>query len=133
MARVIIERRLQAGASGPLFPSETGAALYSGIVGQQIRNRWARLPLDRFSTHDLRRTVATRMAEMGIALDLVAAVIGHETDAKDIRTLSRHYLRTDLIERKQKALEAWDERLRAVIAGEVKAASNVVEIRRQTG
>jgi integrase len=133
MARVIIEGRLAGSANGPLFPSETGEALYSGIIGQHIRVRWDRLPLDRFSTHDLRRTVATRMAEMGVALDLVAAVIGHESGAKDIRTLSRHYLRTDLIERKQNALVAWDERLRRIIAGEVKAAANVVEIHRQAG
>jgi integrase len=133
MARVIIEERLQGAASGPLFPSETGEPLYSGIVGQQIRNRWDRLPLDRFSTHDLRRTVATRMAEMGIALDIVAAVIGHEMGAKDIRTLSRHYLRTDLIDRKQMALETWDARLMAIIAGDGNTTSNVFKIRGQAG
>jgi hypothetical protein len=38
-------------------------------------------------SHDLRRTVATMLAEMGIALDLVAAVVGHEAGGKETRTL----------------------------------------------
>jgi hypothetical protein len=79
-------------------------------------------------THELRRTVVIRMAEMGIDLDLVASLIGHETGAKDIRTLSRHYLRTDLIERKQKALEARDARVRKIIAGGVKASDCYLKV-----
>ena len=51
------------------------------------------------------------LAEMGVALDLVAAVIGHEAGGKETRTLVRHYVRTDLIDRKIHALRAWDERL----------------------
>ena len=33
-----------------LFPSETSKPHYSGSVGQQLRARWARLPIDRFAT-----------------------------------------------------------------------------------
>ena len=132
LAREIIEARLSRLDLGPIFPSETGEPLYSGLVGQHLRQRWDRLPIERFSTHDLRRTAATRMAEMGIALEVVAAVIGHKSSAgKDTRVLARHYLRTDLIERKKAALLSWDARLRAIISGE--ATSNVVELLRKTG
>jgi hypothetical protein len=48
---------------------------------------------------------------MGIALDLVAAVIGHEASSRETRTLVRHYVRTDLLDRKRSCLEAWQRRL----------------------
>ena len=54
---------------------------------------------------------------MGIALDLVAAIVGHEAGGKETRTLVRHYVRTDLIERKVHVLRAWDERLQDIVAG----------------
>jgi hypothetical protein len=57
------------------------------------------------------------LAEMGVALDLVAAVIGHETGSRETRTLVRHYVRTDLIDRKADVLRSWDERLRDIAAG----------------
>jgi hypothetical protein len=68
------------------------------------------------------------LAEMGVALDLVAAIVGHEAGGRDTRTLVRHYVRTDLLDRKAHALRAWDERLRQIVSGEARPA-NVVEIR----
>ena len=68
------------------------------------------------------------LVEMGIALDLVAAIVGHESSGKDTRTLVRHYVRTDMLERKAHALRAWDERLRQIVSGQARLA-NVVEIR----
>ena len=65
----------------------------------------------------VRRTVATMLAEMSVALELVAAVIGHESGGKETRTLVRHYVRTELIERKVNVLRAWDERLHQIILG----------------
>jgi len=48
---------------------------------------------------------------MGLALDLVAAVIGHEAGSRETRTLVRHYVRTDLVDRKKSSLESWQRRL----------------------
>ena len=73
---------------------------------------------DQFVSHDLRRSVATQLAEMGFPLELVAAVVGHEAGGKETRTLVRHYVRTDLIERKVHILRAWDERLHAIVTGD---------------
>jgi integrase len=117
MARQIIEARLSSVETGPLFIAETGSVLKSAHIGHYLWARQHKLPIDKFTTHDLRRTVATMMAEMGVALDLVAAVVGHEASAKETRTLVRHYIHTDLIERKARVLSAWDERLRDIVAG----------------
>ena len=117
LARHIIEARLADIESGPLFTAETGAVMTSAHVGQCLWARADKLPITKFTTHDLRRTVATMLAEMGIALDLVAAVIGHEAGGRETRTLVRHYVRTDLIERKLCALRSWDERLQNIVSG----------------
>jgi integrase len=90
--------------------------------------RSARLPIAKFTSHDLRRTFATVLAEMGVALDLVAAIVGHESGGKDTRTLVRHYVRTDLLERKAHALKMWDDRLKAIVSGE--EAAKVVHLPR---
>jgi len=61
--------------------------------------------------------VATQLTEMAIPLELVAAVIGHEAGGRETRTLVRHYVRTDLLNRKKSCLEAWERRLSEIIEG----------------
>ena len=58
------------------------------------------------------------LAEMGIGLDLVAAIVGHESGVKDTRTLVRHYVHTDMLDRKAHALKTWDDRLKGIVVGE---------------
>ena len=117
LARQIIEARLSVVQAGPLFTAETGTVLTAAHIGHYLLARRDKLPIDKFTTHDLRRTVATMLAEMGIGLDLVAAVVGHEAGSKETRTLVRHYVRTDLIERKVHVLRTWDERFQNIVAG----------------
>src|SRR5579885_773028 len=126
LARQIIEARLSAVHAGPLFKAETGTILTAAHIGHYLLARRDKLPIDKFTTHDLRRTVATMLTEMGIGLDLIAAVIGHEAGGKETRTLVRHYVRTDLIERKVHVLRAWDERLQDIVAG--RETSKVVRL-----
>jgi integrase len=131
VAREVLERRLSDVGAGPLFLFETGSVLTSAHIGHNLLTRRARLPIARFTSHDLRRTFATMLAEMGVPLDLVAAIVGHESGGKDTRTLVRHYVRTDLLERKAQALRAWDVRLKATVTG--KETSKVVCLPRAVG
>ena len=101
----------------------------SAHIGHYLLTRLATLPIAKFTTHDLRRTFATMLAEMGIALDLVAAIVGHESGGKDTRTLVRHYVHTDMLERKAHALKAWDDRLKGIVIGE--GAAKVVRLPRR--
>lgn len=117
VARELVGERLSDTLSGPLFTAETGTVLTAAHIGHYLLSRSDRLPIEKFTTHDLRRTVATMLAEMGIGLDLVAAVVGHEAGGKETRTLVRHYVRTDLIERKSATLRTWDQRLQDIVAG----------------
>ncbi|MCX5513365.1 hypothetical protein C3941_00185 [Kaistia algarum] len=125
-ARAIVEVRI--GSRGALFTTEGGIALKATHIGTALSHRKNRLPIAHFRTHDLRRTVATGLADLGISLDLVAAVLGHEAGSSSTRTLARHYLRTDAVDRKKVALEAWDARVRAILAGDADLPANVVSI-----
>jgi integrase len=117
-ARGILERRLSDIEEGPLFMTGVGSVMTSAHIGHYLLTRRTGLPIAVFTTHDLRRTFATMMAEMGIPLDLVAAIVGHEAGGRNTRTLIRHYVHSDLVDRKAQALRTWDERLRAIITGE---------------
>jgi integrase len=117
-AREIIEQRLSGVEKGPLFLLEKGVVMTSAHICHYLLTRRTRLPIATFTSHDLRRTFVTMLAEMGVALDLVAAIVGHEAGAKETRVLVRHYVRSDMLERKAHALRAWDERLNGIVMGE---------------
>ena len=117
IARQILETRIASAARGPLFSAETGKPFTSAHIGHYVLSRLDKMPVAKFTTHDLRRTVATVLAEMGISYELIAAVIGHELGGKETRTLVRHYVRSDLIERKRAVLKSWDCRLREIVEG----------------
>jgi integrase len=127
-ARKLIEARLKPASDGRLFQSENGTDLGSSLVGQHIIRRWNRLPIAKFTTHDLRRTAAVSMAKLkpGISLETIAMVIGHDAGPPATRTLARHYLPDDFLDRKGNALSQWDRRLRSILAGE---AGKVVAFR----
>jgi integrase len=125
-AQQIVKDRVSIVGAGPLFTAETGSILTAAHVGHYLLARRNQLPINKFTTHDLRRTMATRLAEMGFPFDLIAAVVGHETGGKETRTLIRHYVRTDLIDRKTHILRSWDEWLREIVTG--RGAANVVRL-----
>jgi integrase len=127
-ARELLEPRLEGTEVGPLFLLEKAVVMTSAHIGHYLLTRRTRLPIATFTSHDLRRTFATMLAEMGVALDLIAAIVGHEAGTKETRVLVRHYVRSNMLERKAQALRMWDERLRAIVTGE--QAAKVVRLPR---
>ena len=127
-ARAIVEEALERRKRGALFRTAlTDRALTSTDLGYALKNR--PLPCSHFTTHDLRRTVVSAMDELGIALDTIAAVVGHQRGSKDTRTLVRHYSRPRLDERIEAALTAWDARLRDIVEGRAQQnLGNVVKL-----
>jgi integrase len=61
IAKAIVERNLNQSPTGALFRSESGSVLTASHVGHYLIPANFRIPLPKFSTHDLRRTVATRI------------------------------------------------------------------------
>jgi integrase len=74
-------------------------------------------------THDLRRTLATGLGEMGVA-DVIERVLNHAP-----RTVAgKHYNHAKLFEGMRTALEAWSERVRWIVEG-AEPVSNVRPLR----
>jgi integrase len=112
IAKEILQARLEMISKGPLFRTEQGHALTANAVASLVLKRRGKISIKHFTSHDLRRTVATCLVELGHPLELVAAILGHEAGGKEVRTLVRHYIRTDLVERKRLALGQWSDSLR---------------------
>ena len=71
LAREMLEQRLSGVENGPLFLLEKGVVLSSAHIGHYLLTRRTRLPTATFTSHDLRRTFSTMLAEMGIPLILL--------------------------------------------------------------
>jgi len=123
LAREIVESRLNRISEGPLFVTERGQPLTANCVASLLVNRRKDIPIEHFTSHDLRRTVATSLVDLGFSFEVAAAVLGHEAGGKDVRTLIRHYVRSDLVERKRGALESWDRHLRQILGGDISQAN----------
>lgn len=124
----LVAAALQVRKRGPLFRAATiDRALRATDLGHALKHR--KMPCAHFTTHDLRRTVVSAMDEMGIALDTIATVVGHQRGSKDTRVLIRHYSRPRLDERIEAALSAWDGRLRSIVDGKTEQPNdNIVRL-----
>lgn len=79
-----------------------------------------------FVLHDLRRTAATGMQRLGIALPVVEAVLNHVTGSRS--GVVGVYQRHQYVDEKRRALEAWAAEV-ARITGGATPAANVVQLR----
>jgi integrase len=131
---------------GFIFPSPRGevdraiaagalhCALRRNIKGQEYRRKGTkrtykpkpedpnRIGLADFTPHDLRRTVATRMAELGIMEEIIDRVLNHSR--RGIIRAYNHYAYDKEI---QAALESWERKLKNILSG--KTLAKVFSIR----
>ena len=85
-------------------------------LGNLLNQKRFRLPVRDWSAHDLRRTVCTHLAEMGVSPLVIGAVVNHRSQTKSGVTLGT-YVRYDYAREKAQALAMWAERLSAIVAG----------------
>ena len=69
-----------------------------------------RFGLDHWTAHDLRRTVISNMAKLGVAPIVLGHIINHRSVTKAGVTLS-HYVQYDYAKEKREALYLWADRL----------------------
>jgi integrase len=81
-----------------------------------------------WTPHDLRRTAATGMAEIGVQPHIIEAVLNHVSGHKG--GIAGIYNRAQYGSEKAQALARWDDHIAAVIKGR---KSNVMPIRRRDG
>jgi integrase len=85
-------------------------------VGKAVERSREHFGINPFTSHDLRRTAATRMEEIGISPFIVAHVLGHVSVTKASIT-SKVYARYDYAREKREAVEKWAEHLRGIFEG----------------
>jgi integrase len=74
--------------------------------------------------HDLRRSAASGMAEIGIAPHVVEAALNHKSGT--IKGVASVYNRYSYLSEKRAAFDAWARKVNAIVSGV--AAANVVEL-----
>jgi integrase len=89
-----------------------------------VRHR-ATLGIGDATVHDLRRTMATWLGELGTEKYLVSALLNHAPKG----VTDQHYNMASLLGPKRKAMETWSAWLERVIAGE-QVAEDVIPISR---
>ncbi len=100
------------GQSGFLFPSpRTDYCIGPEVVTRGLRkaldaNNENRIALEQFTVHDLRRTMATRMAEIGVSWFNIARVLNHEGEG-----VTDRYVKYQYFPEKKDALDRWGRKL----------------------
>jgi integrase len=99
----------------------------SGSLNEHInkaRQESGNGPMPRWILHDIRRTVATRMADIGVEPHIIEACLNHQGGHK--AGVAGIYNRSRYEAGIRAAFERWDTELRAILEGE----RNVVPLRR---
>jgi integrase len=108
-----------------LFPWPTAqGCLMADIVSHQIIAARRAMNIEHFTSHDLRRTVTTRLSEFGVSKETRERVLNH----KDRSTMSRHYDKYDGLQEKRSALDLWATKLSQIVS---RKESTVTPLRRQ--
>ena len=89
------------------------------------RSADAAIPLH-WTLHDLRRTVATNLQQLGIRLEVTEAVLNHVSGSR--AGIVGVYQRYKYSAEKRQALDAWARRLDVIVSGD--QGSNVLELAR---
>ena len=124
-ALVIVSRAIEAAGEGgdvPLF-SRTGEPMQSNAISHAARLN-LQIAREPWTPHDIRRTVATGMAGLGIAPHIVEAVLNHISGFR--AGVAGVYNRNQYEPEKRRALDMWGEHLEAITAGH---AAKVVPLR----
>jgi integrase len=96
----------------------TGDLIFDPFQNYQIAHRieHAQCGLAHWTSHDLRRTALTRMAELGVPPIVIGHVANHPTTTKAGMTLGV-YVQYPYEREKREALDLWADRLRGIVAG----------------
>ncbi len=125
---VSLLRQLMAAHASPwIFPARPGAHAGTGLTPYRASVQKATLRLRRtsgvdFWPHDLRRTVASHPAGMGIPRLVIGRLLNHAEGG-----VTKVYDRHGYDPEKREALEAWARRLETIITG--KPAANAIPLR----
>lgn len=96
----------------------TGASVPKAVKREEVTKRGVStiMGIAPWTPHDLRRSAATGMEEIGVSPFIVGHVLNHVSATKSTIT-SRVYARYDYAREKREALDLWADRLAAIVEG----------------
>lgn len=108
----------------------TAASIPKAVKREEITKRGTAIIMGiaPWTPHDLRRTAATGMEEIGISPFIIGHVLNHVSATRASIT-SRVYARYDYAKEKREALDLWADRLASILNG----GADVVPLRRVVG
>lgn len=118
-AQALFELQLSATCSEHVFPSRgNGQRSLSGFskAWARLRERTGELlgqPVQPFTIHDLRRTGATKLQQLGVPIPVTEAILNHVSGSRSgiVGVYQRHSYAAE----KREALQLWDEALAELI------------------
>lgn len=100
--------------SAVLFPARiTSSPTFSGF-SQCKKNIDKMLNIAPWTVHDLRRSFATKLAELGVAPHIIEALINHQTGS--LSAIAKIYNRASYMPEMRAAVELWEARLQKLLA-----------------
>jgi len=120
----LLEAKELACGSRWVFPGlSEDKSLNPGTISQAIRKNREIFGIDHWTGHDLRRSVASYMGELGVDEFHISKVLNHTTQG----VTSKHYNRHTYDPEKRQALETWERKLKSILTGK---KAKVVNLKR---
>ena len=114
-------------------PNIAGGCVFTARGGKPMgdwsgpRRRWTRRSASpRWTIHDIRRTVATGMQKLGVALPVTEACLGHTAGSRG--GIVKIYQKHQYLPEKVAALESWGAKVLALVEG--RQGAKVVPLKR---
>jgi integrase len=83
------------------------------VLTKAVRMSQDHIGIDQWTAHDLRRTAATKLAEISVQARHVSAVLNHRVEGVTAEVYDQY----TYLPEKRAALDAWADRLRVILAG----------------
>ncbi|MFH1673417.1 MAG: tyrosine-type recombinase/integrase [Pseudomonadota bacterium] len=125
MALEIIEQaRIYSGDCDYVFQSsyKPGESLGRQAITRAIARHWAEFGIEKaFTPHDLRRTLRTKLAELGVSDIVAERVLGHKLQGM-MAVYNRHAYDVE----KRHALNVWEQRLKEILGLDQPTSGKVI-------
>ncbi|HEX6996132.1 MAG TPA: tyrosine-type recombinase/integrase [Gammaproteobacteria bacterium] len=108
-----------------VFPSPAKGSLRPAALSRAVSRKQKHFGIAEFTPHDLRRTVRSKLASLGVSSVVAKKVLNHSLEGMDAV-----YDRYDYLDEKRDALQLWADHLRAIVEGK---QPKVVPMRVQCG
>jgi integrase len=113
LSSLVVEILKKQPSLSPFVFTSTGTTPFSGYSRSKERLD-RRLKILHWTLHDLRRTFVTRISEMGVAPQVVEAIVNHVTGQAKVG-VAGIYNRALYMDERRSALDAWSLELEAVV------------------